>query len=430
LLLIAVAGTDGAVDPILDALGAWAMSEGLTIVVADARDPAGPPCEGGHEGEVGWRTAAPSPADVGLLQAVGWPPLATAAALRGCLPGPAPAADRPGTVVAGVAAADVHAIEAALERRFDRVVDASDAAAFATLRALCLEQRDWSRVGVFGAGSGGFEWSVGSALHAGHVPLRGLVLSSVQAAVMVFAGAGLGRRSRVVWVPFIAAGIKALSPAGARLRPMLAIAIQGMLFGGAARVLGWNALGLFAGGALVGAWAAAQGLILQYLLIGHDLLVAYETVVGWVRTRWAIGVPGIATVLAAWIGTWGMASGSVALLAWRRGSLPPRLRRALEHGATGIRWEEPAPTWAAAVRRGARDLTRPVFWLPIGVVVAIVLSAGAPWERAFWIAARALTMGIVLFSLAGALDVRGLVAWLRRRGHWGPAVALERAMRR
>jgi nucleoside-triphosphatase THEP1 len=342
----------------------------------------------------------------------------------------------PGTVVLAVRQGWIPQVEAALGRRFDRVLTlppgegpARDEA-LQELRALVLEERDWARVGLYGAGSGGFEWSVGSALHAIRLPLRGLALSSTQAAVMVFAGAGLGRRSRVVWVPFIAAGIKALSPAGSRVRVMMAITIQGLLFGGGTRLLGWNPLGIVVGGALVGAWAAAQGLLLQYLLVGSDLLRAYETVISWVLQRWSVGMPGIALLLGGWVGSWALVSGTVSLVAWRKGVLPARLSDALDRGASGLRWEEPAPSAVSALGRGLRDILRPVFWIPVMIVVLILLSAGATWERAFWISARALTVGVVLFSLVRAFDPRGFVRWLRNRGHWGPAVAFERALRR
>jgi nucleoside-triphosphatase THEP1 len=342
----------------------------------------------------------------------------------------------PGIVVVAVRSGVASRIEERMGRRFDRIVELDGGpgdtvpAALDELRTLVLEQRDWTRVGVYGAGSGGFEWSVGTALHAARIPFRGLALSSIQAAVMVFAGAGLGRRSRVVWVPFISAGIKALSPAGTRVRSMLAITIQGLLFGGASRLLGWNAIGIFAGGALVGGWAASQGLLLQYLLVGDDLFRAYEIAVNWVVGRWNVGTPGLALMLSAWVGSWGLVSGTTALVAWRKGALPMRLREALDRGATAIRWEDPAPSWSSAFARGSRDILRPVFWIPVAVVVLILLSAGAPWERAFWIGARALTVGIVLFSLVRAFDFQGFVRWLRHRGHWGPAVAFERALRR
>lgn len=342
---------------------------------------------------------------------------------------PSVEAAAPDVVVIAVRSGVEERIERQLGQAFDLRVDARDPDAWQRLRSACVEHDDWTRVGVFGAGAGGIEMTAGSALHGARVPLRGLALSSTQAVVMTYAGEGLGNRTRVVWVPFIAAGLKALSPAGNRLRPMLAITVQGLLFGGATRVLGWNGAGILAAGFLVGAWAAAQGLVLQYLLIGSDLLRAYDAGVGWIAERWAVSIPGIATVLGVWIALWGCTAAAVTWLAWRRRSLPARVQAMLERGAAGIRWRESPPAWRRAAALGLRDLTRPVFWAPVGLVAAIVLAAGSPWERAFWIGARAIALGWVIFSLARAFNPRAFIAWLRGRGHWGPAVAFSRALR-
>jgi hypothetical protein len=83
----------------------------------------------------------------------------------------------------------------------------------------------------------------------------------------------------------------------------------------------------------------------------------------------------------------------------------------------------------AAIRRGLRDLLRPLFWAPVTVVAVIIVATGSTWEQAMWIVVRAITVGWVLFSLARLFDPRKLVSWLRRKGHWGPAMALNRALR-
>ncbi len=321
-------------------------------------------------------------------------------------------------------------VAAAIEARtgqFDVRVDPRAADAWDRVRAACVEHADWSRVGLYGAGSGGVEVTVGSALHGARVPLRGLALSSTQAAVMAHAGEGLGRRTRVVWVPFIAAGIKALSPAGSRVRPMLAITIQGILFALSSSLLGWNALGVGLGGALVGMWAAGQGVVLQYLLVGSDLLRAYEAVVGWVYARWDVGMPGIITAIAIWVLGWGLVAGAVTLAVWRRRALPQRLRTMMERGVMRVRLQRHAGGRLAALSQAARDIARPVFWIPILLVVSILLLSGSPAERAFWVVARAGTVGFVLFSLVRMVDPPRVVDWLRAHGHWGPAIAFARA---
>ena len=66
-------------------------------------------------------------------------------------------------------------------------------------------------------------------------------------------------------------------------------------------------------------------------------------------------------------------------------------------------------------------------WI-VRLAAMVILAAGAPWGEAFWVSARALTVGMLLFTAARLLDVQGAVRALRRRGAWGPALALSRAI--
>ncbi len=340
---------------------------------------------------------------------------------------PTIAAADPAVVVVVVREGLVPDIEARLGQAFDATVDAAAPDAAEALRALCVARDDWARIGLFGAGAGGIEATVGSALHAARVPLAGLGLSTTQAVVMAFAGDGLAHRPRVVWVPFVSAGLKALSPAGSRLRPMLAITVQGLLFSAAVRLLGWTRPALFVAGALVGMWAASQGLVLQYLLVGENLLKAVEALAGWVRAH-GIGLPGLAAILAGWIAAWGAVAGSVTAWAFRRTSVGARVERALERGAGNLPVPSRATSQSEAVRGALRDLARPAFWLPIALIVAVVVAVGSTWEAAFWTAVRAATVGFLIFAAARAVDPLKAALWLRRRGHWGPAEALSRAL--
>ncbi|HYE94872.1 MAG TPA: DUF2478 domain-containing protein [Rubricoccaceae bacterium] len=340
---------------------------------------------------------------------------------------PAIVAADPAVVVIAAREEWVEGLEARLGRPFDARVDAAAPEADDRLRALCTEHDDWTRVGLYGAGAGGIEVTVGSALHAGKVPLRGFFLSTTEAVVMAYAGDGLAHRPRVVWVPFVSAGLKALSPAGNRLRPMLAITVEGLLFSGAVRALGWNRLAMFVGGALAGAWAGAQGFLLQYLLVGRDLLRAYDALVAWAAARgW--GAPGLAALVAGWVALHALGAGAITAWAWRRRRVAARIERAVERGVRSVPIRERAASRGEAWRGALRDLTRPSFWLPIVLVAAVVVAAGAPWERAFWIGVRAATVGLVVFALARRVDPKRIAAWLRRRGRWGPAEALDRAV--
>lgn len=147
---------------------------------------------------------------------------------------------RPGIVVIAVRAGVAETIEARLGRRFDLKIIADSPEAPAELRQACADYGEWTRIGLFGGASGGLEMTLGTVLHASKLPLRGVVMSSLQAGMMVFASLGLTQPGRVIWVPFISAGLKALSPGGSRLRPMFAIAAQGLLFGTSVQFLGAN----------------------------------------------------------------------------------------------------------------------------------------------------------------------------------------------
>ena len=116
--------------------------------------------------------------------------------------------------------------------------------------------------------------------------------------------------------------------------------------------------------------------------------------------------------------------------AWfRRHRLPDRLRAMLSKGAGSVTVDVRPPTLRAALRRGLRDLLRPLFWAPVILVGAVILLSGSSWGDVMWIAVRAVTVGWVLFSVARLFDPKKLLLWLRRKGHWGPAMALSRALR-
>jgi len=345
---------------------------------------------------------------------------------RGLMPlWPVLAAGAPHIVVIAVREGLVADIEGVLGRKFDMCIPATAPDALAQLHRACEDFGEWTRIGLFGGAAGGLEMTVGSALHATHVPVTGLVMSSLQAALMVFAGTGLGVPGRVVWVPFISGGLKALSPAGNRVRPMLAIVMQGLLFGASVQALGWNALGLALGGALVGAWAALQGFVLQYLLLGGELVRAYDAAVLWLAEKWHLTAPSLPWLVGAWAALHAVAALGATLAAWRLKRPPAALQRILEQETLAA----PVPPVPAGWRR-LRDFGQWQFWLPLVVVAAILLGRGGSWTTVAWLALRFAAVGCVLIALLSLLRPARWAEQLRKRGWWGPALAFSGALRR
>lgn len=323
----------------------------------------------------------------------------------------------------------VRDIERQLGLPFDVVIDATSSSAQNEVQTLLLHHSDWIRVGQFGAAAGGFEATVGSMLHQTKIPMAGLFLSTVQSLVMMYAGDRLSQRIRVMWVPVISAGLKALSPYGSRLRPMLAITVQGFLFSISVTLLGWNPLGILLGGWSVGAWTAVQGILLQYVIIGDNLFPALDMAIRWLALQLNLTLPGIVSMVAIWIAISGTISSVTTLIAWsRRHRLPARISALLEKGSSSIIGQTPAPTVKVAFQRGLHDLARPMFWAPVAVVALIVGASGSSWEDTLWMIIRAVAVGWALFSVARLFNPHKFATWLRRRGHWGPAMALSRAL--
>ena len=336
---------------------------------------------------------------------------------------------RPEIVVAAVRKGLDGTIEERLGTRFQILIDVTSGDSWEHLRQSCAEHSDWLRVGVYGGGAGGFEASVGAILHGGQIPLRGLAMSSMQSVILTYAADGMGKPRRVVWVAVIAAALKALSPTGNRARPMIAITAQGFLYTLAVTFLGWNILGVTIGGFLIGAWAAIQGVVLQYLFVGNEMLEAYDTVIQWIVGKINLHGVGFLQIVAAWTILCGMLSGTLTLVAWRhRRRMPGRLRDLVFRKPKGVLLEWNSVSIAGAMRNGLKDITRPLFWLPVIIVMVIMLVSGSSVEAILWIILRAAVVGFVFFSLVRSIDLRRFIGWLQNRGHWGPALAFKRAV--
>lgn len=334
------------------------------------------------------------------------------------------AASRPQIVVMAVREDLVGPVESLLGRKFDLRIAADSPDALPRLLRTTEDFGEWTRLGLVGGAAGGIEMSVGSMLHAARIPARGLMMCSLQGAMMTFAGFGLAQPGRVIWVPFISAGLKALSPAGSRVRPMIAICAQGLLYGGTVQLLGWNVVAVALGGALIGAWAAMQGFLLQYLLMGQDLMRAYDSTVLWVAGHWGLTAPSLPWLVGAWAGFCALFAGSVAATAWKLRAPPAALRKIIEREKTGA--------VAGAPRSGGRwrEFAHWQFWLPLVVVSGILLAVGRSWESVAWLALRFVAVGFLLMTLVSLLRPARWAEFLRKLGWWGPALALGGAFHR
>lgn len=289
-------------------------------------------------------------------------------------------------------------------------------------------EADEARLAGYGLAGGAVEIGAGALVHGLDLPLGGLAMVSAQCVLLTRAAEGLHERPRVAWVGLLAAGLKALAPAGRRLRPMLAIAMQAWAYALALRLFGWNRAAVITGGLLMGAWSGAQGLLLQWLWIGNAWFAAAEKLVaglaGWLGTA----APPLPALLAVYLLLHALGVALVAALAWGRRAEAVPLDPVAPEVLQGLLAPRAAEGWLASSWRALPELLRPGFLAPLTIVIGALAVGGTPAEALFWIALRALTICWLLCVLLRRVDPHRLTAALRRWGWHAPARLWERVL--
>lgn len=291
-------------------------------------------------------------------------------------------------------------------------------------------EADEARLAGYGLAGGAVEVGAGAVVHGLDLPLGGLAMVSAQCVLLTRAAQGLHERPRVAWVGLLAAGLKALAPAGRRMRPMMAIAMQAWAFALALKLLGWNRAAVITGGLLMGTWSGAQGLLLQWLWIGSAWFAAAEKLVaglaGWLGTA----APPLPALLAVYLLLHALGVAIVAALAWRRRAEPVSLEPVAPEALRNLLTPRAAEGWLASSWRALPELLRPGFLAPLAIVLGALAAGGTPGEALFWIALRALTIGWLLCVLLRRVDPHGLTRFLTRLGWHAPARLWGRVLMR
>jgi len=185
--------------------------------------------------------------------------------------------------------------------------------------------------------------------------------------------------------------------------------VQALLFGGTVHLLGAHVLGITLGAFLMGAWAAFQGLFLQWVLAGEALFTAYASAQEiWTRlTGWSLPSP--ALFVAGWALLWGACVAASAWIWTRMGVLksPPRVREIHRTSPFAM-------------------LRSPSLWLSAGCIALLLLLAGTPVQAVLLTLLRIVTLSVLLGLVVFRIKPQRLQAWLRARGWWGWVVALQR----
>ena len=121
------------------------------------------------------------------------------------------------------------------------------------------------------------EMGIGGFLHAIHFPFTGYLLSLNQVFLITRAlcVSSFYVEASVKQLPCsisaVVALLKSLAPVGKKITPMLAIAMQGILYNVAILLFGNTLLGRIVGGSLLVLWGFIQPILIYYLIFGNVL---------------------------------------------------------------------------------------------------------------------------------------------------------------
>lgn len=162
--------------------------------------------------------------------------------------------------------------------------EARSEAAFREILSI-VRALDSERIGAFAGLAGLVEVGLGSMLRALHVPLKGHFLAYLQNVLLITFGKSLSGRG-LFRISFISAMLKAFSPVGGTIRPMLYIFLQGSAFALPVALFGFNFAGVILGSVLMACLTLTMKLLVDFLVFGMALFDAYAGAIAQ-ASQWA-----------------------------------------------------------------------------------------------------------------------------------------------
>jgi hypothetical protein len=145
--------------------------------------------------------------------------------------------------------------------------------------------RDWVSIGLFGALWGVVETTLGTALNVvfpsfTNTFFKGVILSSIGVAVALTGRFFVQKRGSVFLIGVVTALLKLLSPAGARIGPIVAIVMESVMMEAVLSLAGHPRRWAFTvGGALAVGWNFPHKFVMMRLMFGRGVVEVYQMLV-------------------------------------------------------------------------------------------------------------------------------------------------------
>lgn len=256
------------------------------------------------------------------------------------------------------------------------------------------------------------EVGVGSLLHAFRIPFTGYVLSLNQVLILSKAA---NDGANAASISSIASILKSLSPMGKKLTPMLAIAMQGLLFQAGMVLGGKTILGRCLGACLSVSWGFIQPIALYYLIFGS---VLFEAVFVYIPQNHFFALLGLCAAFKCLLGIGAvMAAPYISPTWWERWIKAKKVEVA-----------QTRPSLFSAALKSFKDLLMFPFLLSLLLTGAYWYALEGPNAQFALYILRSLALGYVVFFALRALPIYRLANWLENKP-WKFTRALHEALK-
>jgi len=256
------------------------------------------------------------------------------------------------------------------------------------------------------------EVGLGSIAHSMSLPFAGHLLSLNQGFILTWASRELPERNTPGLISTTAALLKSLSPAGKKLTPMLAIAMQGQLFTLGVVIGGARPLGHFLGMLLLCLWGFLQPLALYVLLYGETLLSMANYFLEQLSAVFPVTLNTLASVLGLVIAAKVLLGFFCVHLAYK---LPAKKIEAYTAWAQALPARTPKAVPRNAYLGALRDLFTPLFIVSWILTIVFFLYAQSKYSLSIWLVLRPLAVGYLLFLGLRLFPVTRARLWLEKR---------------
>lgn len=330
-------------------------------------------------------------------------------------------ASRCGAIILAVKKSTVHEVIDRFSLAPSLMVDLDSTTAAQALRQVLrrIASLDAERVGLFAGTTGLVEVGLGSTLHAFRVPFKGHFLAYLQCLLLVTFGKALHGRG-LVRISLVGAMLKAFSPIGGAVRPMVYIFLQGCAFALPVRLLGWNVSAVITGSVLMSWLTLVISLGANYVTFGEALFEGLATLVREAGAAYGLSHLSLGQVFAGLFAAKAVLAVGVAVAAYY-GDMQPLVRTLLRSQKVGSvadhagRLERHPRTRLSAAAAALRDLARPRF-LVFFAASTLLLLFFAKLSTSDWIGVviRGLCISYLGFLVVRRMDFTTMADWLDR----------------